>query len=142
MSSPPPHEFCLTQGLSPSELISLISMVNPNDRLVYVPGGGGGSTHLRLSNWVGGWPLTLSQTARRTNNTPCHNIPYILKTFIWPYPVAILHTSDRPCPYCCFTVKKKKKKMKKMKNSKSVASRRASRTQRAAGAEIAAAGLS
>ena len=41
---PPPHEFCLTQRPSPSELISLISMVNytntlfknieTNDRLV------------------------------------------------------------------------------------------------------------
>ena len=43
---PPPTNFVITQGPSPSELISLISMVNPtntlfqnieiNDRLVYV----------------------------------------------------------------------------------------------------------
>ena len=32
----------------------------------------------------GGENLTQSQTARRTKNTPCHNIPYILKTFIHP----------------------------------------------------------
>ena len=42
------------------------------------PGGGGGT---RLSSGRGGVPLgfenlTLSQCARRTKNTPCHNIPY------------------------------------------------------------------
>ena len=43
----------------------------------WTPPGGGGHSPL---NWVGGAAgvqnLTLSQTARRTRNTPCHNIPY------------------------------------------------------------------
>ena len=40
------------------------------------PGGGGGGA---LSSQLDGGAvenLTLSQTARRTKNTPCHNIPY------------------------------------------------------------------
>ena len=42
-------------------------------------GGGGGGTRLsfgRGGGAAGGRNLTLSQTARRTKNTPCHNIPY------------------------------------------------------------------
>ena len=47
-----------------------------------VMGGGGGGGHSTLSQLVGGAAggrgenPTLSQTARRTKNTPCHNIPY------------------------------------------------------------------
>ena len=36
-------------------------------KIRFTPGGGGAA---------GGENLTLSQTARRTKNTPCHNIPY------------------------------------------------------------------
>ena len=61
------------------------------------PGGGGGGTRLRMGRGVplGCQNLTLSQTARRTKNTPCHNIPYYKLSNA--YPVAILHTPDIPC---------------------------------------------
>ena len=42
-------------------------------------GGGGGHLHIDGDGDVplgGGENLTLSQTARRTKNTPCDNIPY------------------------------------------------------------------
>ena len=49
---------------------------------VFYPGGGGG-THLSAGR---GENQTLSQTARRTKNTPFHNIPYYnvhMHTLYW-----------------------------------------------------------
>ena len=51
-------------------------------------GGGGGYSPLKWTGVpLGGENLTLSQTARRTKNTPCHNIPntksFYLHTLYW-----------------------------------------------------------
>ena len=48
---------------------------------IHSPGGGGGHSTFQVDGGGGGVPLgfenlTLSQCARRTQNTPCHNIPY------------------------------------------------------------------
>ena len=58
--------------------IFLHTVYYSNNSIHFIPGGGGHSTF----KWTGGGVplgfenLTLSQCARRTKNTPCHNIPY------------------------------------------------------------------
>ena len=58
---------------------------------------GGGSTQLSFGRGVllGGENRTLSQTARRTKTTPCHNIPY--KKLSYAYPVLVRTDSL----FCC-----------------------------------------
>ena len=50
------------------------------------PGGTSILTVTGTCRWGGGGGenLTLSQTARRTKNTPCHNIPYLKRSYAYP----------------------------------------------------------
>ena len=72
--------------------------------------GGGGALDFQVDGGgaTGFENLTLSQCARRTKNTPCHNIPY--KKLAYSYPVLICTPQIDPVIMGCAELTSKKKR--------------------------------